>query len=416
MESQTHDIAIIRRLASEYAETAALAIQDNRRALWRAHNSLRTMERPVLLRFGFWNAWAKRYFADERMECSDPFWRSWERTLRIALFHQSLGDDQILEPWLVMRAVIDRPSGSAWGIPYGHKPSDLPDGAYQFAPELRNWADMDRLVATHHHVDETATMEAYERLDSAVKEILPIKIDRSPLLYLGEADFSYPLAQLRGLEQMMLDMVDSPNELHQLLSFMLRAIQANQAEAEQAGDLHLFNSYNQQMPYCDELPAPGEHASSCQRSDLWYYLAAQECTAISPRMFDEYIVQYQRQVAEPYGLLAYGCCEDLTEKIGVLRQFKNLRVIAVTPRADTGRCADQIGTDYVISWRPNPADMVCGEFSREKVSAILQENLVKLRGTYTHIILKDVEELGGDVTRLAAWVNWTREAASRLAS
>ncbi len=41
----------------------------------------------------------------------------------------------------------------------------------------------------------------------------------------------------------------------------------------------------------------------------------------------------------------------------MLRQFPNLRNIVVTPRADVRRCAEQIGTDYVISWRPNPADM-----------------------------------------------------------
>jgi hypothetical protein len=130
-------------------------------------------------------------------------------------------------------------------------------------------------------------------------------------------------------------------------------------------------------------------------------------------MFEEFIVHYQRPIAEHYGLLAYGCCEDLTHKIDVLRQIRNLRVIAVTPRADIARCAAQIGTDYVISWRPNPTDMVCGDFRQSKTQRILCEELAKLRGCYTHILLKDVEDVGEDVTRLGRWVNWAREEAAK---
>jgi hypothetical protein len=212
---------------------------------------------------------------------------------------------------------------------------------------------------------------------------------------------------------MMLDMADSPTELHRLSTFLQRAVLDNQAAAEAAGDFGLANSYNQQMPYCEELSAPQANTKGQRRNQLWYFCAAQECTSISPRMFDEFIVHYQRTIAEHYGLLAYGCCEDLTHKIDVLRQFRNLRVIAVTPRAEVASCAAQIGTDYVISWRPNPTDMVCGDFSQSKVQSILREELAKLRGCYAHILLKDVEDIAHDVTRLVRWVSWAREEATK---
>lgn len=407
----TRDITILQRLAAQYAGIAALPIQQERRALWRAHNSKRTLRRPVLLRFGYWNAWAKAYFADERMECQDPFWRAWERTLRIALFHHSCGDDQILEPWLTMRAHLIYPPAGPWGVPYNHTLPDTPNGAWQFAPALKRWEDAVKLVAAPHRIDEAATRRDYDRLQAAIGHLITIDVDRSPLLHLWDADFSYPLAQLRGLNQMMLDMADSPIELHRLLAFMQRAVLDNQAAAEADGDFGLANSYNQEMPYCEELAAPQPNIQGQRRKHLWYFCAAQECTSISPRMFEEFIVHYQRPIAEHYGLLAYGCCEDLTFKIDVLRQFRNLRVIAVTPRADVTRCAAQIGTDYVISWRPNPTDMVCGDFHQSKVLSILREELAKLRGCYTHILLKDVEDVGGDVTRLAHWVNWARDEA-----
>ena len=120
------DITILQRIAAQYAEIAALPIQQERRDLWRAHNSKRTLHRPVLLRFGYWNAWAKAYFADERMECQDPFWRGWEHTIRVALFHHACGDDQILEPWLSMRAHLYHPPAGPWGIPTATSSLTLP--------------------------------------------------------------------------------------------------------------------------------------------------------------------------------------------------------------------------------------------------------------------------------------------------
>ena len=89
------------------------------------------------------------------------------------------------------------------------------------------------------------------------------------------------------------------------------------------------------------------------------YSPAHGDLAFTVPLFDEFMLQYQLPIMAEYGLVAYGCCEDLTRKIDVLRQIRNLRRIAVTPVADVRRCAEQIGTDYVISWRPNPTDMVC---------------------------------------------------------
>ena len=101
-------------------------------------------------------------------------------------------------------------------------------------------------------------------------------------------------------------------------------------------------------------------------------------------MHDEFLLQYQLPIMSRFGLVAYGCCEDLTRKIDMLRQIPNLRIIAVTPRADVGRCAEQIGTDYVISWRPNPADMVCCGFDEARIRRILREGLAAARGAPVH--------------------------------
>ncbi len=122
-------------------------------------------------------------------------------------------------------------------------------------------------------------------------------------------------------------------------------------EAEAAGDWHLSNSNveNQGEPYSLELPDPKPNGPNVKRDKLRFFNDAQEFTLVSPEMHDEFLLQYQLPIMEKFGLVAYGCCEDVTTKIDILRKIHNLRRIAVTPRADVARCAQQIQRDYILS-------------------------------------------------------------------
>jgi hypothetical protein len=109
-----------------------------------------------------------------------------------------------------------------------------------------------------------------------------------------------------------------------------------------------------------------------------------------------------------FGLVAYGCCEDLTNKIGLLKQIPNLRRIAVSPFANVRKCAEQIGKDYVLSYRPSPADMVAYDFEPDRIRSILIRDLQACRGCHVDITLKDVETVQGDVERIRKWVQVAR--------
>jgi len=124
-------------------------------------------------------------------------------------------------------------------------------------------------------------------------------------------------------------------------------------------------------------------------------------------------IQYERNDTE-FGLVAYGCCEDLTAKIKILRQIPNLRRIAVSPFANVARCAEQIGKDYVLSYRPSPVDMVAYGFSSEQVRGVLRRDLAACRGCHVDITLKDVETVQHDPTRIPQWVRIAREEIERL--
>jgi hypothetical protein len=149
------------------------------------------------------------------------------------------------------------------------------------------------------------------------------------------------------------------------------------------------------------------------RKHLWLACAAQEYTLVSPAFHEEFLLEYQKPILEPYGLIHYGCCEDLTEKIAMLRQIRNLRSIAVTPSADVRKCAERIGTDYAISWRPSPADTVCTSWDVARIRKLMRHGLDVCRDGHLHIILKDIETVQDEPDRLARWVGIVRELIDR---
>jgi hypothetical protein len=209
----------------------------------------------------------------------------------------------------------------------------------------------------------------------------------------------------------MYDMMDQPENLHKLLAFLRDGILRVYEQAEAAGDFGLYAHENQAMTYAEELEDPAPNTKGVKCRHLWGYAASQEYTLISPAMQDEFLLQYQLPILKKFGLTAYGCCEDLTNKIDMLRKIPNLRRIAVSPFADPEKCAEQIGGEYVLSYRPNPSRTVSCGFNPDMIKTELRGNLeiFKANGCHPDIILKDVESVENDPRRVREWVKLTRE-------
>jgi hypothetical protein len=94
----------------------------------------------------------------------------------------------------------------------------------------------------------------------------------------------------------------------------------------------------------------------------------------------------------------------------MLRKIPNLRRIAVSPFANPKRCAEQIGGDYVLSYRPNPSTTVSCGFDPAQIKSDLTSNLqiFKANGCQPDITLKDVESVENDPSRVREWVEIVR--------
>jgi hypothetical protein len=407
--SDKGETAIVRDLAMRAAEVAAGPVMDERRDLWRRHHAFEPTRPPVYCR---WIA-CRWEVLDPLLQCRDPLHRMLERMLRERLLQHRIGDDFVIEPWVEIKAVhVGSPPERRWGPPIRHSERTTEKGSWTFEPALKDEADIDRLIEPNHEIDEPATARWAGEVQEALGDALPVFVDRSPRI---RSDISHEVTQLVGLEQLMWHMVDRPKWLHRVMAFLRDGMLKLHRQAEQAGHWRLANHYSQAMPYAADLPDPSADGGPVGRDRLWHFMASQETTLVSPAMFDEFILQYQVPILTPFGLTAYGCCEDLTRKIDCLRKIPNLRRIAVTPWADVAACAEQIGHDYVMSWRPSPAEMVCTGFDAEKVRKLTREGLEAAGDCQVDITLKDVETVGGDFNRLVEWARATGEVAEEFA-
>lgn len=400
------DVTILQELAREYAELCARPVQKERRRLWREHNSLRRTRSLIYVR-----AYAWQECPESALKCEDPFYRGHENFLRQAIYRDSFDDDYVLEPWITQRASHVLPEAGDWGVPIGRIPSPDPRGAWKYDPPIKSLDDISKLTVPQHRIDEEATARNVARLQDVVGEILEVNVDRAPAYTMWHGDISTDLAYLRGLGQVMWDMADHPAWLHDLLAFMRDGVLKTHEEAEQAGDWHLCNHQNQAIPYAQELADPRANGPSVERRQLWTFCAAQEFAQVSPAMHDEFLLQYQLPIIAEFGLAAYGCCEDLSHKIDMLRQIPNLRRIAVSPFANVQRCAEQIGDVYVLSWRPSPAEMVSVQFDPDHIRKTVRGALdaAQRNGCHIDITLKDVETVQHDPRRIHEWVRIVRE-------
>jgi len=403
-----NDLERIRSLARETREFALSPEMERRRALWTDHNSLSFTRPPIYIR----SVPFSEYPESKELYCQDEDLRALEYRLLLNRYYMRLRDDTITEPFITLRAAIDVDPVGVYGLPaeLGEKVGSVICARYN--PSILEESDVKKLHVRPYRVDEAETARRVEKLESALDGILDVAVDRQGALCgMWQNDISTALAKLRGLEQIMWDVYDRPEWFLDLVGWMRDRILEHIDQTEAAGAFRLCNHQNQAMPYCRELEPPSASNRSVSTKHLWGYMAAQEFTGFGPEMFEEFLFSFQKPILERYGLTAYGCCEDMTQKIAVVKKLPNLRRIAVSPFSDPAKCAEEIGSDYVLSWRPNPSSAcsrgVNEDFVRNELHRVM--DIFDANGCKWDVTLKDLETSSGNPEAIVRWTSIVRD-------
>jgi hypothetical protein len=215
-----------------------------------------------------------------------------------------------------------------------------------------------------------------------------------------------PIAMWMSITGVLYGIIDQSDMMHALIG---RVVQGYMTMLDQLEELNLIYKYPQATvhttgAWTDELPAPGFGERKPATRDLWMYAMAQAFATVSPAMFEEYEINYLMPLFERFGLVYYGCCDPLEDRMDKVKRIPHVRKISVSPWAKRERCAEQLGGDYVVSNKPNPAFLADTSFHGDLVREDLENTreICRRYGCPLEFIFKDISTVKNDPLRLKA--------------
>ncbi|MFW5830390.1 MAG: hypothetical protein ACOCXA_09040 [Planctomycetota bacterium] len=412
MDLTDNDVAVLRGLAERVAEAAADPIQEQRRQAWKAHNALQP-GRPLLVCDIEPPMW-REIIPPERLACSNEFARFIENELLYRLYHiDVIHDDWVQQPYFHLPLIIDN---SGFGVETRSVDTGHSFGAKHFDPVIVEERDIERIVTPTIAVDWELNKARQQALNQAFGDLLPVHLRGFFVPWFAPLD---QFAEWRGIENLMMDLLDDPDWLHEAMERlcvahlgMLDQMQALDAISLN-NDSHFVGSGG--MGFTDELPQPDFDGEHVRPQDLWGQAAAQIFSEVSPAMHEEFALPYDKRWLERFGLGCYGCCEPLHRKIDVLRQIPNLRRISMSPWVDVAEGAKNIGRDYIFSRKPNPAILASERWQPDLARRNIRADLEASAGCVVEFIMKDTCTCRDEPHRVTEWTDIVMEECRRFA-
>ena len=335
-----------------------------------------------------------------------------ERYFQKILWIAELNDDRYFDPWFTVRAqMLEQPEG-LWGIA-PHRVEDKASRGYRELPVVTRIEELDALKATEHRVIDPNPPLA-RMCEDIFGDILPVHRNRVSIYHIWNGVMGPAAGALFGLEELLMALYTEPEMVHRFMSFASDAIIRNFKQCEAAGDWSTADYwYYNTPPHCKQLPDPDPGNYGAKLKELVGFGHGQEFESVSPAMFEEFLLDYQRPIFELFGRVSYGCCDTLDHKLDALAKISNLTKITCGPLADPRRYPDTFGKRAVISWRPMPSLMASDSFDEQAQRRQLREGFDILRGCQVEVHLHDLMTVRGDAQRIVKWVRIAREEAER---
>jgi hypothetical protein len=404
------DVSVIRELAGQVAEIAALPVQATKRDLWRKLNARQAVRPMVMIDQVCWN---EMNIGDElTLRCVDAECRGYETELRRLLYQwRHFPVDRVVEPSIrIPKAVHNSNFGLAVQEETAVGDATNAVVSHKYENQFQTEDDLEKIKTPRiaHDADETARRltVAHELFDGLLESV-PCGV--TPYLSLWD-----PLSTWMGVENALYTMVDRPDFMHRILARMTDGYLSMLDQLETQGLLCAPQSIiHCTGAYTDELPADGYDPERPRTKDIWMFGLAQMLGSVSSDMYREFEVDYSSRICERFGLVYYGCCEPLDRKMDVVRMLPNVRKVSMSPWVDVNRGAAEIAGDYVFSRKPSPALLAPDRFRVDQV----REDLVQTRaaceahGCSLEYILKDLSTVHYEPERLFEWARIAMEIA-----
>lgn len=413
---------ILRELARKTSYIAGLPIMDERREMWKRHNSLERV-RPMIMVFpeGSW----RELLPESILQCEDKLAREIEWELRRRIYrHKNINDDAPIEKsWKVFKQLRGFRRGEyaisskidwGFGLEFKRLRSSTETGAYGFDPVLIEYSDIKKLKMPEIIYDELTTMRELEETRDVLDDILDVQLKG-----VTHISFHFMLfyTALRGLEQMMYDLYDEPGFIHEVMFFFEAGYNSmiKQCIEQNLFSLNNDDTYHSSggFGYSTELTKADFNPDKVRPCDMWASAESQEMAHISPEQHEEFAMQYERRMLSQFGLNGYGCCDPLTYKLDYVLSIPNMRRISISPWADVEKCAEKLKANYIFSWKPNPVYLSGIEFNSDKIREYMKHTFDATKDCIIEMCLADTHTCQNQPERFSQWVKMARELAEQ---
>lgn len=336
--------------------------------------------------------------------CEDEEARKVEYDLRTRLYRIKHFDvDGFFDPFWRVRTAIDETSN---GLDAKEDIRRTDDTNHIVSHEYEDVLDSEEALSKIVLPKFTLRPDIDERNMNFYTDLLgdamPVKLTGVSYVYCVPWDL---ITRLCGITPILYDMYDNPELLHAIMEKFMEEWNARLDFIEKYGKIDA----NPNELHC--TPAQISGLAEGGWKGTWFRTMAQSFGSISPEKHEEFDVAYTKELSKRFAYTYYGCCEPLDNKIEMLkRNFANLRKIGVSPWANVEVCAEQIGKDYVLARKPNPANVAVKtdpEVIRNEI-----EEMVKLcikYGCPYDIALKDISTVSGRPENLIVWAKTVKE-------
>lgn len=401
----------LRELAKRQLDYANNPVMAERTTLWYRHNALQG-ERPLIVM-------EMDTFERDMLPapvCTSPAAVEIERTLmRHIVNYEEIGDDKVVPPTYTVYWRIDIDEfGVDIPTEHGVDASGGTVGYHWQHPIKTLKADLGLLKPATFSVDRAATLAWQAFVADVLGDILPVQIKNNSLAW--HATPCAKIVRLMGLEAMMLSMLDEPDEMHALFAYLRDNILAFAKWQEREGLLTLNNGNDYagagSYGFTNELPTEQYYRTGqVTTADLWLNINSQETVSISPRMYGRFVLPYYCEIAAPFGLTYYGCCEPVhaiwQDYVSKLPHLRKVSISAWCNEEFMGEALK--GSGVIYSRKPSPNFVGVGtEFDAEAFAEHIRKTLRAARGCSAEIIFRDIYTLNGDRTKPGRAVQITR--------
>ncbi len=409
------DIDILRRLAGEVAEIAALDIHKDKAELWTKLNDLQS-ERPMV-----WIneiCWHEMNVNNElTLQCENPWARDQEDQLRKTIYQwKHLPADMVVNDYLVCPLAIYSTDFGVMEDVDVVKTDEASDiVSRHFKVQIKDPEDIEKIQLPKITHNKQATEFCYEAMCKIYDGILPVVKQGQTHIWFTPWDY---LIRWWGIQEAMMDMIVRPEMVNAAVERMVEAWMVELDQFDQQNLLSLDNNNTRVgsggYGYTSQLPGKDYDPDHVRPHNMWGCSNAQIFSEVSPEMHWEFAVKHDMRWLERFGLTYYGCCEPLDRKMDIMRKIPNLRKISTSPWCKIERMISEIGDDYVISQKPTPAILAETSWDPDKARSNIREVLDKAGGNcHIEFIMKDISTVRHKPQRLWQWSEIAMEEVCR---